>query len=318
MIITIYLPTRCPLRPTARLLAVAVTGIVACGTATACGSPAGAPPSNGKIIAVASTDVWASVIKSVGKDAVTVSSIIDSPAKDPHDYETTPADAATIAEARLAVYNGDGYDDFFAKDLRATGGPKQTVVAFDISGKPPGEDTNEHVFYDLPTVKKVAGTIAKDLGALRPAKRGVFAANARAFDAGVDGLLAKAHKIGTNHPGKKVVATEPVAGYLLRAAGIQDVTPPAFEHAVEAGTDIPASAINDMDTVIGSKQVAALVNNAQTADTTTARLKQRAAGAGIPVIDVTETLPAGVSGYLPWMSQQIDALAAAMAKPPRG
>ncbi|MGH9642746.1 MAG: metal ABC transporter solute-binding protein, Zn/Mn family, partial [Terriglobales bacterium] len=49
---------------------------------------------DGKINVVTSTDVWGSVVKAVGGDAVSVTALIDSPAKDPHDYETNSLDAA--------------------------------------------------------------------------------------------------------------------------------------------------------------------------------------------------------------------------------
>jgi zinc/manganese transport system substrate-binding protein len=279
-------------------------------TAAACGSGAAAP-ADGKIKVVASTDVWGSVVKAVGGDDVNVTAIIDDPTKDPHDYEVKPADTAAVAGAQLLVSNGIGYDEFFAKVVSAVGKGKPSVVAFDVSGKQQTADTNEHLFYDLPTVKKVADKIAADLGDIDAAKKATFDANAKAFDTKIDELVTR---IATIPAGKKVVVTEPVANYLLTAGNVADATPKAFEEAVEAGTDIPVAAVAEATALISNRQVDALVNNAQTETDLTNQLKAKAATAGIPVVDVTETLPAGTTDYVGWIGKEVDALSKVLAK----
>ncbi|GAA3431455.1 zinc ABC transporter substrate-binding protein [Kutzneria kofuensis] len=279
-------------------------------TAAACGNSS-ATPADGKIKVVASTDVWGSVAKAVGGDDVTVTSIIDDPTKDPHDYEVQPKDTAAVAGAQLLVSNGIGYDEFFAKAIATVGAGKPSVVAFDVSGKQKTDDTNEHVFYDLPTVKKVADKIAEDLGGIDAAKKATFDGNAKAFDAKIDDLIARIGKIPA---GRKVVVTEPVANYLLAAGNIADATPEAFEKAVEGGTDIPVSAVAEATALIANRQVDALVNNAQTETDVTNQLKAKATGADIPVVDVTETLPAGTTDYVGWIGKEVDALSKALVK----
>jgi len=283
---------------------------LAAATATACGSGSAAP-ADGKIKVVASTDVWGSVVKAVGGDDVAVTSIIDDPTKDPHDYEVKPADTAAVAGAQLLVSNGIGYDEFFSKAVSTVGKGKPSVVAFEVSGKQQAADTNEHLFYDLPTVKKVADKIAADLGGIDGARKATFDANAKAFDGKIDELITR---IGQIPAGKKVVVTEPVANYLLTAGSIADATPKAFEEAVEAGTDIPVAAVAEATALITDRKVDALVNNAQTETDLTNQLKAKAATAGIPVVDVTETLPAGTTDYVGWIGKEVDALSKALAK----
>jgi zinc/manganese transport system substrate-binding protein len=291
-------------RVAAAVALVATLALAACDTATTV--------SDGRIKVVTSTDVWGSVVSAVGGNDVDVTAIIHNPSQDPHDYQTTPSDAAKINAAELAVYNGDGYDDFFAADLRATpSSGRRTIAAFDLSGKP-ADGSNEHIFYDLPTVAKVADAVAHQLGQLRPALATTFAGNAAAFDRGVHELSFAARQIGIAHPGRKVLVTEPVADYLLQAAGITDATPPTFERAVESDTDIPVAAINDAIDLITTRRVAALVNNAQTVTNVTRELAAKAQSAGVPVVNVTETLPPGVTSYLTWMSRQINDLAGAI------
>lgn len=269
---------------------------------------------DGTINVVASTDVWGSVVKAVGGDAVSVTALIDSPAKDPHDYETSSLDAAKISKAKLVVYNGDGYDDFFAKAVDAVGRNQKRLIAFDVSGKRKSANTNEHVFYDLPTVKQVADSVAAQLSKLNGAKKDTFTANAAKFNAQIDGLADSAKQIGATHPNESVVATEPVADYLLELAGVKDATPRAFEEAVEADQDIPAQAAVDVRSLISERKVAAVINNAQAETGTTKELKSGAARAGVPVVNVTETFPKGVKNYVDWMKSEVEALATALNK----
>jgi zinc/manganese transport system substrate-binding protein len=254
--------------------------------------------------------VWGSVAAAVGGDDVSVRSLIDDAAADPHAYPDKPEDATALAGADLVVYNGGGYDDFFTKLLDGTGTDARQVDAFTVSGH--GNGANEHVWYDLPTVKKVADKIAADLGAIDPAGKDAFAANAKEFGTELDALTAKAQQAGAAEPGAKVVATEPVAYHLLDAAGLTDATPPEFSEAIEEETDPPVAAVAQTTDLITGKQVAMLVNNAQTQTPVTESLTASAKKAGIPVVTVTETLPPGVTDYVEWMTNQLDAVAGAL------
>jgi zinc/manganese transport system substrate-binding protein len=279
-----------------------------------CSSSSSAEPQQpgGKIAVVASTNVWGSVVQAIGGDQVDVKAILNDPSADPHSYQSSATDATALKNAKLAVYNGGGYDDFFTQLAGESGQDARKIVTFDLSGKPAG--TNEHVWYDLPSVKKVADKVAEELGAIAPDRKDTFLANAKAFDTRVDELVAKAGQIGKTKPGQKVVVTEPVADYLLETAGVQNVTPEEFSEAIEEETDPPAAAIAETSDLVRNKQVAALVNNGQTETPVTNQLDDAAKSAGVPIVQVTETLPEGVTGYLDWMTKQVDALSGALTK----
>jgi zinc/manganese transport system substrate-binding protein len=273
---------------------------------------AGPQQQGGKIAVVASTNVWGSVVQAVGGDQVDVKAILNDPSADPHSYQSSATDATALKNAKLAVYNGGGYDDFFTKLVTESGQDARKIVTFELSGKPEG--TNEHVWYDLPSVKKVADKVAEELGAIAPDRKDAFLANAKTFDSRIDELVAKAEQIGKTKPGQKVVVTEPVADYLLETAGVQNVTPAEFSEAIEEETDPPAGAIAETSDLVRNKQVAALVNNGQTETPVTNQLDDAAKSAGVPIVQVTETLPEGVTGYLDWMTKQVDALSGALTK----
>lgn len=287
---------------TALPVALAAVALVAAG----CGSGSDAA-ADGRIPVVASTNVWGSVVQAVGGTDVSVQSLINDPSADPHSYNDKPEDATLLTNAELVVYNGGGYDDFFTKLVQAAGANAKQINAFGLAGHPDG--ANEHVWYELATVKKVADKVAAELGAIDPSHKDTFADNAKAFDGKLDALATKAAAI----PDVKVVATEPVAHYLLEAAGISDVTPPEFSEAIEEETDPPVVAVADTTDLITNKQVAAIINNDQTETNVTNQLLDAAKSAGVPVVDVSETLPPGVTDYVEWMTKEVDSLAGAVS-----
>jgi zinc/manganese transport system substrate-binding protein len=283
-------------------VAIAAVALVAAG----CGGGSDAA-AGGKISVVASTNVWGSVAAAVGGQDVSVQSLINDPSADPHSYQDKPEDATLLTNARLVVYNGGGYDDFFTKLVKAAGADAKQINAYDVSGHPKGE--NEHVWYELTTVKKVADKVATELGAIDPSNKDTYAGNAKDFDAKLDALATKAAAI----PDGRVVSTEPVAHYLLDTAGMTDVTPSEFSEAIEEETDPPVIAVADTTDLITKKQVVALVNNDQTETNVTNQLISAARTAGIPIVDVSETLPPGVTDYVDWMTKEVDSLAGAVS-----
>jgi len=283
-------------------VAIVAVALVAAG----CGGGSDAA-ADGKISVVASTNVWGSVAAAVGGQDVSVQSLINDPSADPHSYQDKPEDATLLTNARLVVYNGGGYDDFFTKLVKAAGADAKQINAYDVSGHPQGE--NEHVWYELTTVKKVAGKVATELGAIDPSNKDTYAGNAKDFDAKLDALATKAAAI----PDGRVVSTEPVAHYLLDTAGMTDVTPAEFSEAIEEETDPPVIAVADTTDLITKKQVVALVNNDQTETNVTNQLISAAKANGIPIVDVSETLPPGVTDYVEWMTKEVDSLAGAVS-----
>ncbi|MDT7578981.1 MAG: zinc/manganese transport system substrate-binding protein [Pseudonocardiales bacterium] len=297
-----------------RIGALVVLGllVVGCGSAPSAAPSAAAAP----VRVVASTNVYGSVARAVGGDRVSVKSIIDGPAADPHEYEATPADAAAVGGAAIMIVNGGGYDDFAGKLIEASSATPRMIDVVELSGlrNPGDQEFNEHVWYSLPTVEKLADRLAADLSAADPAGTATYAANAASFTGRVDGLIAKVDAIRAAHTGDRVAITEPVPLYLVQAAGLQNATPPAFSEAVEEGSDPSAAVLDDTLGLFTGKTVTALLANAQTESGPTRQVEQAATAAGIPVVAVTETLPAGVDDYVVWQGGQIDELSAALSR----
>jgi zinc/manganese transport system substrate-binding protein len=262
---------------------------------------------------VASTDVYGDIAKQVGGGDVAVTSILTNPDQDPHSFEANPRTALAISKADLIIENGGGYDDYM-ETLRAAHNKSAPVLnVVDISGKkaPAGGELNEHVFYDFPSMQKLADQLAVKLAALDPGHTADFSTRAKAFDAKVATLIAREAALRPSLQGKSIGITEPVPLYLTEALGLTNATPAAFSAAIEEGEDIAPSVLQQTLDLYTTKKVGALVYNEQTSGPITAKVQAAAKAAGIPVVGVTETLPAG-EDYIAWMTGNLEALGAAL------
>ena len=89
-----------------------------------------------------------------------------------------------------------------------------------------------HPPYCLPAV---ARTIAADLAAIQPAHAAYFKASAAAFTASLAAWNQAIATFKAAHPGTPVATTEPVADYMLQAAGTDNLTPWAFQADIMNG-----------------------------------------------------------------------------------
>ena len=263
---------------------------------------------------VASTDVWGSVASAVAGDHATVKSIMTSAVDDPHSFEASPGDAAEIADASLVVYNGGGYDHW-VDDVLANYPDIANVDAYSLLNASE-QPANEHVFYDPATAKAVAVKIADRLAEVDSGHADVYRANAANFGKQADEIAASERAIGQAHPGASVVATEPVAHYLLVNAGVTDKTPEGFSSAIEEDTDPSPADLAAMLDLINTRQVSALLYNPQTQTDVTKQIEDAARRATIPVVTVTETLPEGID-YLAWQRQTAEQLASQLDNAPQ-
>lgn len=296
-------------------LAVGTTLALVVAVATGCGQGSGDQNQQPDTAAVvASTDVWGSVASAVAREHATVSSILDSAVNDPHSFEASPADVATITDASLVVYNGGGYDAW-VDDVLAAHPDVQSVNAYALRNASEHPD-NEHVFYDLPTAKAVAARVADRLAEADPARAHDYHTNAAEFGAQADEILASARTLSQTHPDASVISTEPVAHYLLANAGLAEKTPPGFTDAIEQGTDPSPADLAAVLDLIESRDVSALLFNPQTESAVTRQIRDAAHRASVPIVTVTETLPAETD-YLTWQRQSVEQLAHQLDAGPR-
>ncbi|MFJ8463406.1 metal ABC transporter solute-binding protein, Zn/Mn family [Streptomyces swartbergensis] len=302
---------------TSRRLALLTTASLAllagCGSSS---DSADAKSASAKVPVVASTNVYGDIVRSIGADKVDVTSVISDPDQDPHSYEADTQNQLALSKAKVVVENGGGYDDFVDRMLKSGHNDSAQVInAVKVSGKtaPKGGELNEHVWYDFPTVARVADRVSAALAKADPADAAAFGKNATAFKAELTPLETKETRIKKEHGGEGVAITEPVPLYMTEASGLVDKTPAAFSEAIEEGDDVSPRILQENLALFSGRKVKALVYNEQTSGPQTEKTEAAAKAAGIPVVPVTETLPKG-KDYLGWMTSNLDALASALAK----
>jgi zinc/manganese transport system substrate-binding protein len=253
---------------------------------------------------VAAENFWANIVSQLGGKHVRVTSIISDPNADPHEYEANVSSAAAIARADLVITNGLGYDDFMAKLLSAShrSGRVQLSVAKVLAID--GGNPNPHLWYDTAALPAVSAAIVAVLSARDPADAATFAANGRAFVASLDPLLAVIASIKAKYAGTLIAYTERVPGYLIAAAGLTLGIPASFAQAIEDGNDPSPADSAAFDAAITGHTVKVLLYNGQVTDDQTDKIKQRASDAGVPIVAVTETLPASDGSFQAWQLRQ--------------
>ena len=293
----------------AALVAAAIT-VSGCST----GSPVALGAGSGPVQVVAAENFWGSIAGQLGGRQVAVTSIIDNPATDPHDYEPTAVDARAVATAALVVVNGIGYDPWATKLVQANPSSDQKVLTVGkVVGVPDGG--NPHRWYSPPDVAAVADAITTAYKRIDPAHAAYFDGRRRAFD---DRALAEYHHLAATirarYGGTPIGASESIVTPLAEALGLRLITPPAFLKAISEGTDPAAGDKSTIDRQISGREIKVYVYNSQNATPDVRSQVAAARAAGIPVTSVTETLtPAGAS-FQAWQVRQLTALEAALAK----
>jgi len=283
--------------------------------ATAGCSTASAGSDDGALRVVTSTNVYGDIAATIGGDAVHVTALMSDPAQDPHSFEVSAQNQLAVSKADVVIENGGGYDDFM-KTL--VSGSKNTDVkvldVVDLSGKKPVDgELNEHVWYDFPTVQKLADALVGTLSKADPSKKAVFEKNGADFSAKLSGLERTEAQLKASYAGEGVAITEPVPLYLLDAIGLVDKTPEKFSAAIEEENDVSPVVLKDTLALFSGHQVRLLAYNEQTTGAETERVLAAAKHNGIPVVPVTETLPGGTH-YVAWMQSILDAVGSALAK----
>jgi zinc/manganese transport system substrate-binding protein len=301
-----------------------------------CASGTTAAGGEGELSVVASTNVYGQIAEEIGGDRVQVTSLVTNESQDPHSFEPSARDQLSVSKADLVIENGGGYDAFIDALIESSGSEAPVITAVEFSHDHPDnaghdeepaeepagdhaddhghdhiEGFNEHVWYDPHTVVHVAEAIAAELSELDPAGADTYAANAEAFGAEIEELEASLAELDAAHGGARVFATEPVPGYLVAAAGLEDVTPEAFSEAVEEGQDVPPATLLESLELIESGDVGVVITNTQTAGAETAQIVDEAEARGIPTVAFSETLPEGQT-YLSWMQANVEALKEAL------
>jgi len=114
-------------------------------------------------------------------------------------------------------------------------------------------------------------------------------------------------------PGAPVAVTEPVADYMLQAAGMSIRTPWSLQADIMNGVDVSPQNVSFEENLFARHEVKAFLYNEQVTDSVTQTFLALAKQAGIPVVAVYETMPTPGYDYQTWMVAEVTALQRALA-----
>jgi len=265
------------------------------------------------IAALGAENFYADLIGQIGGPRVNTASLLNDPNADPHEFEASPKAAAAVADAKLVVVNGIGYDDFMQKLLGASTKPDRVVINVqELLGLK--ADVNAHVWYEPATMPRVADAVTAALSKLDPQNAAYFAAQKAKYLAAFNPINDKIAQLKAKYTGAPVAFTEPVAEYLTEAIGLKVLTPPGFQEAIEQGTEpSPADVAAERDLLTG-KKVKVLLYNSQVTSPLTQGIQDLARQSGIPVVGVAETIPPSFKTFQEWMLGQLSELEQALGK----
>jgi zinc/manganese transport system substrate-binding protein len=290
---------------------LALTGCAAASTETSTGTESNGQSqsetqnTSGKLQIVASTNIWGDIASTVGGELVEVTSIINTSSQDPHSYEASARDQLAFNKADLIITNGGGYDDFADKLAEGAGDAAELKMADAITNTDAAQ--NEHLWYSISAVGEATYAIADELGKIDAANTETYLANADKFIESLTGIAASYTQVRQGTEGLNYFATEPLAFWLLRDLGLTDKTPTEFSKAIENETDVPPLALKNALDLIGSGKINVVVLNAQTENTQTKQIADKAKSAGVAVVTLSELMPKGMA-YIDWMGENLIAL----------
>ena len=197
--------------------------LIACLALIATALPARAEP----LKVVASFSILGDLVRNVGGNAVEVTTLV-GPDSDAHVYSPTPADAKKIADAKLIVINGLGFEGWVARLIQSSGTKAKIVTASNgIVPLRSGNDADPHAWQSVNNAKIYVGNISMAITAADPSAADQLMANTQGYLAQLDALDREVRDAVAKIPQarRKVISTHNAFGYFAAAYGIEFIAP---------------------------------------------------------------------------------------------
>jgi zinc/manganese transport system substrate-binding protein len=274
--------------------------------------PGIAPASAQPIRIVAAESFYGEAAAAIGGERVTVNSVITGPVGDPHDFEPPPSVSRAVADAAVVIMNGANYDTWMEDLLAAS--PRSGRVVIDVGVLIGYRDRdNPHIWYHPEAMSAAAYALAEALIGVDPDGASQYLRGRDAYLATLSPIADRVRDLRAAYAGTPVLATEPVYGPMTDALGLEMLNQ-EFQSAIMNEAEPAASQVAATLEDIRSSRARVLFYNTQLQDLFTNYVVAAAEEAGVPIVGVTETLPAGMT-FASWMLGQLDATAKALGAP---
>ncbi|HAT51442.1 MAG: metal ABC transporter substrate-binding protein [Nitrospirae bacterium] len=201
---------------------------------------------------IASFSILGDMVHQVGGSRVRVTTLV-GPDGDGHVYQPTPADARAVANARLLVVNGLGFEGWMERLIEASGYHGTVVTASDgiqprNMAEPEAEhdahdadhhhhgDLDPHAWQSLANARIYTRNIVQGLSLADPAGAETYRTNATRYLEQINAVEAEVNAaIAAITPQRrKVVTSHDAFGYFAAAYGIQFLAPSGVSTESEA------------------------------------------------------------------------------------
>jgi len=189
-------------------------------------------PAQDKLKVLATFSILGDFVKNVGGDRIEVATLV-GPNSDAHVYAPAPADAKKVADAKVVIVNGLGYEGWMSRLVKASGSKAPVVVASKgvKERKAPGGHghggADPHAWQSVANAKVYVANIRDALIAADPAGKAAYEANAAAYLGKLDALDAdvKAAVAAIPADRRKIISTHDAFGYFQQAYGVEFIAP---------------------------------------------------------------------------------------------
>jgi zinc/manganese transport system substrate-binding protein len=291
-------------------------------------------PAQEQVAVVASFSVLADIVKNVGGDRVSVSSLVPI-GGDAHTFDPAPQQVQAIAEADLIVQVGDDFEPWLDDLVDASGTSAMRYHAFgeaiahDASthggtAEAKHDDHDEeghdnegeiHVWLDVKNVIHTVMHLAETLAEVDPDGADTYAANAEAYTAELEALDAGIREKTETLPEDRrlLITTHQSFGAFADAYGYEIAGVLLESHSTE-GADAPAGHVAELVQVIDERGIPAVFPDTPGGED---QLKPLAEATGVEIapslyVDTLGDEGSGAETYVAMMQHNIDTIVTAL------
>ncbi len=201
-----------------------------------------------RVRVTATFSILADLVRRVGGERVEVAALV-GPDGDGHVYSPTPADARRLAQARLVVTNGLGFEGWISRLVRASGTKAPIVEAARGVKALKADDhghrhshghshgnVDPHAWQDVANVKLYVATIRDALAGVDPPGAEGYRTRAEAYTAELDALDREIRAAVAALPAerRRVITSHDSFAYFEAAYGLDFVAPQGVSTEAEA------------------------------------------------------------------------------------
>ena len=201
--------------------------VAACLGALAVAGPAAAQE---KVKVLATFSILGDFVRNVGGERAEVTTLV-GPNSDAHVYAPAPADAKRVADAKVVITNGLGFEGWTSRLIKASGSKVAVVVATKGikerkaaggHGHGPGA-ADPHAWQSVANAKVYVANIRDALIAADPAGKAAYDANTAAYLAKLEALdqEVKAAVAAIPADRRRMITNHDAFGYFQQAYGVE-------------------------------------------------------------------------------------------------